>query len=142
MAELSGACSPLKTRGYPESTNMTDPDKLSTLLAILAIAFFSAAKSGMITVTQKPVSRKARSRAAHSPLIYGRASFNKTPTSGWCDPVKSLLHTILLSKRPSPDSHRPREPGTMDLACVLFSPIPAADRWSKPVVLQSRSRAV
>jgi hypothetical protein len=29
----------LKTRGFnPESTNMTDPDKLSTLLAILAIA--------------------------------------------------------------------------------------------------------
>jgi len=36
---------------------MKDPDKLSTLLAILAIAFFSAAKSGMITVA------RSRSRA-------------------------------------------------------------------------------
>ncbi|MGD0662193.1 MAG: hypothetical protein ABSD38_29410 [Syntrophorhabdales bacterium] len=121
---------------------MKDPDKLSTLLAILAIAFFSAAKSRMITVAQKPVRRKAHSRPDHPLLIFGRAFFNKRPTLVWCDPIKSLLQTILLSKRHSPDSHGPRKPGTMDRACVLFSAILVADRWSKAVVLQGRSRAV
>ena len=54
---------------------MKDPDKLSTLLAILAVEFFSAAKSRMITVAQKPVRRKAHSRPDHPLLIFGRAFF-------------------------------------------------------------------
>jgi hypothetical protein len=83
---------------------MKDPDKLSTLLAILAIAFFTTAKSGMTTVAQKPERRKAHSRPDHSLMIFGRGFFNKTPTLDWCDPIKSLLQTILLSKRHSPDS--------------------------------------
>jgi hypothetical protein len=83
---------------------MKYPDKLSTLLAILAIAFFRAAKSGMITMAQKPVRRRAHSRPDHSLLIFGRAFFNKTPTLDRCDPIKSLLQAILLSKRHSPDS--------------------------------------
>lgn len=93
----------LKTRGFNlESTNMTDPAKLSTLLSILALAAVIAAKSGMIAAASHPVRRKTHGRPARSLFAYGRAFFNKTLAFRALDPVKTLLKAVLLSKQPPP----------------------------------------
>jgi hypothetical protein len=91
----------LKTRGFNlESTNMTDPAKLSTLLSVLALASVIAVKSGAIAAAERPVRRKSHGRPARSLAAYGRAFFNKIFAGNPGDQVKLLLHAVLLSKRP------------------------------------------
>jgi hypothetical protein len=62
----------LKSRGFDlEATHLTNPAKLETLLACLAIAVALAAKSGAQAEAQAPIPRKAHGRKASSLFALG-----------------------------------------------------------------------
>lgn len=62
----------LKTRGFClESTHFTDPIRLSKLLALLAIAFVWAMKTGLWQHSLQPIPLKSHQRRARSLFRYG-----------------------------------------------------------------------
>ncbi len=62
----------LKTRGFDlETTHISNPKKLATLVAILAIAVTLATKTGMAAKRVKPVSLKSHGRATVSTFAFG-----------------------------------------------------------------------
>jgi hypothetical protein len=68
----------LKTRGFDlEATHMTNPEKLSTLMAILAIATALAVKTGAAVNRAKPVSKKGHGRAAASLFSVGLTAIKR-----------------------------------------------------------------
>jgi len=68
----------LKTRGLGlEDTHMTDPKKLSTLMAILAIAFCLAYKTGIWAARLKPLRQKAHGRLQRSLFSLGLNALRK-----------------------------------------------------------------
>lgn len=88
----------LKTRGFClESTHFTDRERLSKLLALLAIAFVWAMKAGLWRHSQKPIRIiKAHGRRARSLFRYGfdllRHFFIDPPLSL----IQSVFHPIQL----------------------------------------------
>ena len=88
----------LKTRGFClESTHFTDRERLSKLLALLAIAFVWAMKAGLWRHSQKPIHIiKAHGRRARSLFRYGfdllRHFFIDPPLSL----IQSVFHPIQL----------------------------------------------
>ena len=68
----------LKTRGFNlEATHMTDPAKLSTLLAILAMAASVAYKTGLWALGGQPRRCKAHGRPARSVFALGLDALRK-----------------------------------------------------------------
>ncbi len=72
----------LKTRGFNlEATHMTDPAKLSTLIAILAMAASVAYKTGLWALGGQPRRCKAHGRPARSLFALGLDAMRKLFTS-------------------------------------------------------------
>ena len=70
--------SALKTRGLGlEDTHMTSPHKLTTLMAVLAIAFCLAYKSGLWVARIKPPRHKSHGRLQRSLFALGLNAFRK-----------------------------------------------------------------
>jgi hypothetical protein len=68
----------LKTRGFNlEATHMTDPAKLSTLIAILAMAASAAYKTGLWALGGQPYRCKAHGRPARSLFALGLDALRK-----------------------------------------------------------------
>ena len=68
----------LKKRGLGlEDTHMTNPKKLSTLVAILAIAFCLAYKTGIWAARLKPIRQKAHGRLQRSLFSLGLNALRK-----------------------------------------------------------------
>ena len=68
----------LKSRGFDlEATHLTNPGKLETLIACLAIAVALAAKSGAKAEAGKPIAIKAHGRKASSIFALGLKTFCK-----------------------------------------------------------------
>jgi len=68
----------LKTRGLGlEDTHMTNPNKLATLMSVLAIAFCLAYKTGLWVARTKPPRRKAHGRLQQSIFTLGLNVFRK-----------------------------------------------------------------
>lgn len=90
----------MKTRGLGmEDTHMTDPGKLATLTAVLAVAFVMAYKAGLWAARHKPPRSKAHGRLQKSLFALGLGSLRK----------------ILATFRP---------PQILDCFCALLSPRP------------------
>jgi hypothetical protein len=69
----------LKSKGFDlEATHLTDLGKLSTLMALLALAVALAAKSGSAEHARKPIPTKKHGRRARSLFGLGRAVLCKT----------------------------------------------------------------
>ena len=61
-----------KSNGFfLEATHLTDPERLNTLLSVMAIAFCCAIQTGAITALSDPVPLKAHGRKAQSIFRYG-----------------------------------------------------------------------
>ena len=70
--------STLKTRGFwLEDTHMTNPHKLATLMAVLAIAFCLAYKAGLWLARIKPPRHKSHGRLQRSLFALGLNAFRK-----------------------------------------------------------------
>ena len=68
----------LKKRGLGlEDTHMINPDKLATLMAVLAIAFCLAYKTGLWAARLKPLRHKAHGRLQRSTFALGLNAFRK-----------------------------------------------------------------
>ena len=68
----------LKTRGFNlEATHMTDPAKLSTLIALLTLAAVFAYKAAIVLLGGKPIQTKAHARPARSMFAYGLDAVRK-----------------------------------------------------------------
>jgi len=69
----------LKSKGFDlEATHLTALGKLSTLMALLALAVALAAKSGSAAQARKPIPIKTHGRRAQSLFAFGRAILCKT----------------------------------------------------------------
>jgi hypothetical protein len=70
--------STFKTRGFGlEDTHMTNPHKLATLMAVLAIAFCLAYKAGLWLARIKPPRHKSHGRLQRSLFALGLNAFRK-----------------------------------------------------------------
>jgi Transposase DDE domain len=86
----------LKSKGFNlEDTHITEPARLSTLIAILAIAVALAAKSGVLAATKKPIPVKAHGRPAASLFAHGRAAFCKLLASPHRHDIPRLIVQLL-----------------------------------------------
>lgn len=104
----------LKTRGFNlESTNMTDPSKLSTLLTVLALAAVIAVKCGALAADGNPIRRKSHGRPTRSLAAYGRAFFNKTFAQNLAIKSSFCFTPFCSQNNPSTDSHGLNESGTL-----------------------------
>jgi hypothetical protein len=91
----------LKKRGLGlEDTHMTNPEKLKTLMAILAIAFCLAYKTGLWAARLKPLRHKAHGRLQRSIFALGLNTFRKVMRKLNADEILSYI-TILFSPKSS-----------------------------------------
>ena len=91
----------LKSKGFDlEATHLTQLAKLSTLMALLALAVALAAKSGAAAHRQKPIPVKKHGRMAQSLFALGRAIFCKTLASSDPALVTQFLCQILENATP------------------------------------------
>ena len=68
----------LKTRGFNlEATHMAKPEKISTLMALLAMAASLACKVGLWTLGKKQIRKKAHGRPARSLFAFGLDALRK-----------------------------------------------------------------
>jgi hypothetical protein len=95
----------LKTKGFNlEDTHITDRGKLSTLLAVLAMAAALCVKAGVAASRIKPIAIKAHGRKALSLFALGLAVWRKLfaamiPTQ-WPDQVIAAFRQCLSPKSP------------------------------------------
>src|SRR5665811_692832 len=91
----------LKTKGFAlEATHLTDPDKLCTLLALLAFAVALTVKTGVAMAHLHPIPVKNHGRRARSLFALGHAAQNLCRS-------KSRSNNRL--PRPTPVSKTPRQ---------------------------------
>ena len=91
----------LKTRGLGlEDTHMTDPLKLATLLAVLALAFCLAYKAGLWAARLKPPRRKAHGRLQRSIFALGLNVLRKAMVKSSEPESGHLMAALLTSKIP------------------------------------------
>ena len=97
----------LKSRGFDlEATHLTDPAKLETLIACLAIAVALAAKSGAAAEANAPIPFKAHGRKASSLFALGL----KTICKALASPSPFSTQRFLLSLLASPAPHSSPKP--------------------------------
>ena len=91
----------LKTRGLGlEDTHMTDPLKLATLLAVLALAFCLAYKAGLWAARLKPPRHKAHGRLQRSIFALGLNVLRKAMVKSSEPESGHLMAALLTSKIP------------------------------------------
>jgi hypothetical protein len=70
----------LKTKGFVlEATHLTDPDKLCTLLALLAFAVALTVKTGVAMARLHPIPVKRHGRRACSLSVFTRCAKSSSP---------------------------------------------------------------
>lgn len=80
----------LKTKGFNlEDTHITNPAKLSTLLAVLALAVTLCVKTGVAAAKLRPIPIKTHGRRAWSLLALGLATLRKIAASA--DPAQVII---------------------------------------------------
>lgn len=86
----------LKSKGFNlEDTHITEPARLATLIALLAIAVALAAKSGVLASARKPIPVKTHGRPQASLFAHGRAALCKRLASPDQQSLSSLLGQLL-----------------------------------------------
>ena len=92
----------LKTKGFHlEDTHLTDPGKLSTLLAVLAMAVALSVKTGVAAARIKPIAIKQHGRKAVSLFALGLAIWRKIVAAGRSTHVFAFLAQVLSPNLPS-----------------------------------------
>jgi len=91
----------LKTKGFAlETTHLTDPNKLCTLLALLALAVALAVKTGVITARLRAIPIKKHGRRARSLFALGLNTLRKIFAAATPDQIIAFLAQLLSSKLP------------------------------------------
>lgn len=91
----------LKTRGFDmEATHIADPEKLSTLIAIMAIAATLAAKTGAAANRIRPIALKKHGRRAVSLFALGLETLRKIFAHKISDQIKHFLEQLFSPKIP------------------------------------------
>lgn len=91
----------LKTRGFDiEATHLTDPRKLETLIAIMAVAAALAAKTGAAASRLRPIPVKKHGRKAASIFAHGLAGLRKILARQVSNQVTAFLHALMSPKSP------------------------------------------
>jgi hypothetical protein len=91
----------LKTKGFNlEDTHLTDPAKLSTLLAVLAMAVALCVKTGVAAARLKSIPIKKHGRKAVSLFALGLAALRKIFAAGMPEQIIAFLNQLLSPKIP------------------------------------------
>lgn len=91
----------LKTKGFAlESTHLTNPDKLCTLLALLAFAVALSVKTGAAKARLHAIPIKAHGRRAWSLFALGLNTLRKILAAGSPDQIIAFLAQLLSPKLP------------------------------------------
>lgn len=89
----------LKTRGFNiEDTHITNPDKLSTLLAIMAMAVALAVKTGVAAAGITPIPHKHHGRKQCSLFALGLNNLRKMFATAKPQPIITFLKQLLSPK--------------------------------------------
>ena len=91
----------LKTKGFAlEATHLTDPDKLCTLLALLAFAVAMTVKTGVAMARLHPIPVKKHGRRAWSLFALGLHTLRKIFAAASPDQIIAFLAELLSPKLP------------------------------------------
>jgi len=91
----------LKTKGFAlEATHLTDPDKLDTLLALLAFAVAITLKTGAARARLHPIPVKKHGRRAHSLFALGLNTLRKIFAAASPHQIIAFLAQLLSPKLP------------------------------------------
>jgi len=91
----------LKSKGFAlEATHLTNPNKLATLLALLAFAVALSAKTGLATARRHPIPIKKHGRRAHSLFALGLHTLRKIFATARPDQIIEFLDQLLSPKLP------------------------------------------
>jgi len=91
----------LKTKGFAlESTHLTNPDKLCTLLALLAFAVALSVKTGVARARLHAIPIKTHGRRAWSLFALGLNTLRKILAAGSPDQIIAFLAQLLSPKLP------------------------------------------
>ena len=91
----------LKTKGFAlESTHLTNPDKLCTLLALLAFAVALSVKTGAARARLHAIPIKTHGRRAWSLFALGLNTLRKILAAGSPDQIMAFLAQLLSPKLP------------------------------------------
>jgi hypothetical protein len=91
----------LKTKGFAlEATHLTGPDKLCTLLALLAFAVALTAKTGAAMARLHPIAIKKHGRRAWSLFALGLYMLRKIFAAANPDQIIAFLAQLLSPKLP------------------------------------------
>ena len=91
----------LKTKGFAlEATHLTDPNKLCTLLALLAFAVTLTVKTGVARARLHAIPIKTHGRPAWSLFALGLHTFRKIFVAASPDQIIAFLAQLLSSKLP------------------------------------------
>ena len=85
----------LKTKGFAlEATHLTDPDKLGTLLALLAFALTLTVKTGVAMARLHPIPVKNHGRGARSLFALGLHTLRKIFVAASPDQIIAFLDQL------------------------------------------------
>lgn len=91
----------MKSRGLGmEDTHMTDPGKLATLVAVLAVAFVMAYKAGLWAVRHKPPKSKAHGRLQKSVFTLGLGALRKILATFTTPQIFDCFSALLSHQNP------------------------------------------
>ena len=91
----------LKTKGFAlEATHLTDPDKLATLLALLAFAMALTVKTGVAMARRHPIPVKNHGRRARSLFALGLNTLRKIFVAATPAQIIAFLRQLLSPKIP------------------------------------------
>ena len=91
----------LKTKGFAlETTHLTDPNKLCTLLALLAFAVALTVKTGVARARQQAIPIKRHGRRACSLFALGLHTLRKIFVAASHDQIIAFLDQLLSTKLP------------------------------------------
>ena len=94
----------LKTRGFNlEDTHLCKPDKLSTLLVLLAIAIAMSIKTGLAVIKVRPIKRKAHGRGEATLFSKGLQTLRKmflTPKPETVELLRRNLKSPKIPRKP------------------------------------------
>jgi hypothetical protein len=91
----------LKTKGFAlEATHLTDPDKLCTLLALMAFAVALTVKTGIAMARLRPIPVKKHGRRAWSLFALGLNTLRKIFVAATPDQIIAFLGQLLSPQLP------------------------------------------
>lgn len=91
----------LKTRGMNlEATHMTQPEKISVLMAVVSIGFCCAYKTGLVMTRRTPPPRKSHGRKERSTFALGLNALRKMTTAQPFRHVSALFARIFSATNP------------------------------------------